>query len=232
MWTTAGANQNNSVTPKTGSSMALFYINNFSQPKTRLVTPSLNLTGAINPQVKFSYTQVNWEGDIDELRVFYKTSTTGAWTLLAEYTAEVVAWSDITLNLPNPSGDYYVAFEGTSNYGRGLTLDDVSVETNNSGVVFSDGFESAPNEFASGPKMIGVSADDSSVVYVLEGAAGIFGGFHKSSDNGDTFTKLNHVNKNYFGYNSNGLDDLGQAPRDMDIAVRSTMMLTMCILLV
>ncbi|WP_296314467.1 VPS10 domain-containing protein [Winogradskyella sp. UBA3174] len=217
-WTTSGSNQNNTVVPRTGNAMALFYIGNFSQPKTRLVSPSLNLSGAVNPEVKFSYTQVNWAGDIDELRVFYKTSSAGTWTQLAEYTAESANWSDITLSLPSVSSDYYIAFEGTSNYGRGLTLDDISVETNNSGVIFSDGFESAPNQFSSGPKMIGVSADDPSVVYVLEAEGGVFGGFHKSTDNGNNFAKLAHT-ANYFGYNSLGFDDRGQAPRDMDIVV-------------
>ena len=218
-WTTAGANQNNTVTPKTGSGLALFYIGNFSSPVTRLVTPSLNLGGAVNPQVNFSYTNVDWAGDIDELRVLYKTSSGGSWIELANYTAESATWSDITINLPNPSSDYYVAFEGTANYGRGLTLDDVSISTNNLGVVFSDGFESSSNEFDSGPKMIGVSADDPSVVYVVEASNGRFGGFHMSTDSGGTFTKRSHPFQNYFGYDSNGGDNLGQAPRDMDIVV-------------
>jgi photosystem II stability/assembly factor-like uncharacterized protein len=218
-WTTSDSNQNTTVTPRTGNNLALFYISNFSQPKTRLVTPALNLSGAVNPRVNFSYTQVNWAGDIDELRVLYKTSAGGNWTQIAEYTAEVTSWSDITLNLPNPTGDYYVAFEGTSNYGRGLTLDDISIEANNLGTIFSDGFESAPNGFSSGVKMIGVSVDDPSVVYVLEADGGIFGGFHKSTDNGATFTELSHPFQNYFGYDSNGFDNLGQAPRDMAITV-------------
>jgi hypothetical protein len=217
-WSTGGSNQNNTVTPKTGNALAIFYIGNFSQPKTRLITPTLNLNTAVNPQVTFSYTNVNWEGDIDELRVFYKTSVTGTWTQLAEYTAEADVWTDITLNLPNPSSDYYVAFEGTSNYGRGLTLDDISITTSNIGVVFSDGFETSPNEFSSGPKMIGVSADNPNVVYVVEASGGTFGGFHKSTNDGDNFTKLFHT-ANYFGYDTSGGDNLGQAPRDMDVAV-------------
>ncbi|WP_339753919.1 T9SS type A sorting domain-containing protein [uncultured Winogradskyella sp.] len=218
-WTAAGSNQNNTVTPRTGNGLGLFYIDNFSAPSTRLSTPAMNLTGAVNPQINFSYTQVNWEGDIDELKVLYKTSANGSWIELANYTAEVTSWTDISISLPNPSADYYVAFEGTSNYGRGLTLDDISVTTNNLGTVFLDGFESATNTFSSGVKMIGVSANDPSVVYVLEAAGGIFGGFHKSSDGGETFAKLNHVGKNYFGYDTNGLDTSGQAPRDMDITV-------------
>jgi photosystem II stability/assembly factor-like uncharacterized protein len=224
-WITSGSNQNETVTPKTGSGLALFYIGNFSAPTTKLVTPVLNLAGATNPELKFSYTQVNWDGDIDELRVFYKTSAAGSWILLEEYTAEVTTWSDITLTLPNPTSEYYLAFEGTSNYGRGLTLDDISVETANLGVVFFDGFESAPDEFSLGPKMIGVSQADPSVVYVLEADGGLsgglrkYGGLHKSTNSGETFTKFDHGNINYFGYASDGLDDLGQAPRDMEIVV-------------
>ena len=86
-------------------------------------------------------------------------------------------------------------------------------------MIFSDGFEGGSNLFGSGPKMIGVSAADPSVVYVLEASSGLFGGFHKSTDSGATFAKLDHEGKNYFGYSSLADDDRGQAPRDMDIAV-------------
>lgn len=218
-WEMAGFNQNNTVTPKTGNALGLFYVGNFLDYTTKLISPSLNLAGATNPKLKFSHTQVNWEGDVDELRVYYKNSAAGLWVQIAQYTTEVVDWSNITLDLPNPSGDYYIAFEGLSNWGRGVTLDDISVEATNLGVVFTEGFESSSHQFSSGPKMIGVSADDPSVVYVLEAANGIFDGFHKSTDSGNSFTKLSHPNKNYFGYSSTADDNRGQAPRDMDIAV-------------
>ncbi len=217
-WTVAASNQNNTVTPKTGSGLGLFYIGNFTAPMTRLVTPSLDLTDAVNPQVNFSYTNVNWAGDIDELRVLYKTSAGGNWVQLAEYTAESTIWNDITINLPNPTADYHVAFEGTSNYGRGLTLDDISVQTN-SGVVFTDGFESSSNALGSGPKMIGVSPADADRVYIVEASGGIFEGLHVSDNSGNSFIKRNHGTQNFFGYDSNGQDTSGQAPRDMDIAV-------------
>lgn len=218
-WIVANSNQNNSVSPKTGSGLGLFYAGNFSAHTARLVTPAMDLSSAVNPQVKFSYTAVNWDGDIDELKVLYKTSAAGTWTELAHYTAEVTSWTDITINLPNPSAEYYVAFEAVSRFARGITLDDVSVETSNAGVVFSDGFESAADTFGTGVKMIGVSAADASVVYVLEESGGRYGGLHKSTDSGATFTKFNHGSLNYFGYESSGNDTSGQAPRDMDIAV-------------
>src|SRR5690606_39028057 len=44
--------------------------------------------------------------------------------------------------------------------------------------------------FTNGPKMIGVSADDANMVYVLEASGGRFGGFYSSSNSGDSFTKL------------------------------------------
>lgn len=73
--------------------------------------------------------------------------------------------------------------------------------------------------FSNGPKMISVSANNPSTVYVLEAANGIFGGFYKSTNSGVSFTMLDHAGKNYFGYSSLADDDRGQAPRDMDIAV-------------
>ena len=221
-WTTTGSNQNGTVAPRTGNAMAFCYIGNFSQPVTNLISPSLDLSGATSPELKFSYTQVDWSGDQDELRVLYKTSTAGAWIELANYTTEVMSWSDITLALPNQSTDYYITFEGHANYGRGLTIDDVSVE-DGATVIFQDGFESAPNEFGGGAKMMAVSANDPSIVYLLEESGGAFGGLHVSDDSGATFTKLNHNGKNYFGYSSDSEDPgdsgVGQAPRDMDIAI-------------
>ena len=76
--------------------------------------------------------------------------------------------------------------------------------------------------FTNGPKMIGVSADNPEVVYVLEALQNRFGGFYTSSNGGDSFTKLNHGNLNFFGYSTTGNDSSGQAPRDMAIAVNPT----------
>jgi len=221
-WRIATQNQNNTITPKTGVGMGHFYKGDFNDDTTRLVSESINLAGAVNPQLKFSYANINWEGDVDEIKVLYKTSVGGTWTQLANYTTEVTSWTDITLNLPSPSATYYIAFEGLSNWGRGANLDDISVETTNLGVVFQEGFENSAIVFGSGAKMLGVSPDDSSIVYMLEESNSLFGGFYKSTDSGNTFVKLDHTGKNYFGYATNADDTSGQAPRDMDVAVNPT----------
>jgi photosystem II stability/assembly factor-like uncharacterized protein len=73
--------------------------------------------------------------------------------------------------------------------------------------------------FSNGPKMIGVSPDNSTTVYVVEAANGGFDGFYKSTNSGTSFTELNHTGRNYFGYDTAGIQSGGQAPRDMDITV-------------
>ncbi len=128
-WAFATQNQNGSATARTGTYLARFYSPNYDSDATRLVTPQLDLTGLTNgARVKFYYTQVSWAGDLDELRVYYKTSSGGAWNIIGTYTSEVLSWTEVVLNLPSPSADYYIAFEGTSGYGRGVTIDDVTIE--------------------------------------------------------------------------------------------------------
>src|SRR5690606_31961408 len=113
------------IAPRTGNRMAEFRIDN-STAKTKLVTPSLDLTAVANPILTFYYANVNWLGDIDELRIFYKTSASGSWVQIGgNYTEEKTAWEKVELILPNPSADYYIAFEAKSNWARGLNLDDV-----------------------------------------------------------------------------------------------------------
>ncbi|WP_460219783.1 T9SS type A sorting domain-containing protein [Psychroserpens sp. MEBiC05023] len=77
-----------------------------------------------------------------------------------------------------------------------------------------------------GPKMIGVSPNDTDVVYILEASGGAFGNLYKSTDSGTTFTTLDHSGKNYFGYSSDPEDPtdagVGQAPTHMDIAISPT----------
>ena len=95
--------------------------------KTKLITPTLNLTSVSTPQLKFWHTQAYWTPDQDQLTVFYKTSAAGTWTQLAAYTASITAWTQETITLPSPTADYYIAFEGNAKYGYGVCLDDVQV---------------------------------------------------------------------------------------------------------
>lgn len=73
--------------------------------------------------------------------------------------------------------------------------------------------------FQNGPKMLAVTEAEPGKVMVLEANEPIFGALYTSSDSGQSFTKFNHGNLNFFGYSTVGQDANGQAPRDMAIAI-------------
>ncbi len=127
-WTFTNANGNSSVSPQSGSYMAVFESGNYNGDATKLIAPTLDITTLTSPILKFSHTQVDWGGDQDELRVYYKNSAGGTWTMLAQYTGSIGSWTSETITLPNASANYFIAFEGTSGYGYGITIDDMSVE--------------------------------------------------------------------------------------------------------
>jgi len=101
--------------------------------KTKLIMPPINLNGVKNPKLQFWHTQRIWATGQDKLRIFYKTSKNGAWTLLQEYLSDVPGWTERTISLPDGTADYYIAFEGETNYGWGIMLDDISITEGVSG---------------------------------------------------------------------------------------------------
>ncbi len=94
---------------------------------TRLVTPKFDLTRLENPTLTFWHAQKSDWGGQDELRVYYKNSPTAAWELLAEYTDDVPNWTERTITLLNPTANYWIGFEGTTDYSRGVMIDDITV---------------------------------------------------------------------------------------------------------
>ena len=125
-WSSAASNYNGTVVPLSGDGMAYLYDAN---SVSNLVSLPMDLTSLASPQVTFSYAQPVWAGDQDELRVWYKAAAGDEWSQIAEYTADTPAWETVTLDLPNASSEYYIAFNGTAGYGYGLTIDDVCVDT-------------------------------------------------------------------------------------------------------
>ena len=94
---------------------------------SRLISPVFDLTSLPVPVLSFYHTQRDWSGDIDKLKVYYRTSETEEWTQIAYYTEAIPAWRQDTIILPNPSATYQIAFEVNYDYGRGVTLDNVSI---------------------------------------------------------------------------------------------------------
>jgi len=61
------------------------------------------------------------------LEVWYKATAADAWSVLGTYSDATTTFSEVTLNLPNASNDYYIAFNATSGYGYGVLIDDVCI---------------------------------------------------------------------------------------------------------
>ena len=127
-WQTINGNVSGNVTPLSGSQMVGFASGNYNGDTASIISAAMDLTSVTDPQLTFNYTQEQWAGDQDQLRVFYRTSANGDWVQIGEYLEEATAWTEVTLDLPNPSADYYIGFQATSGYGYGVTLDDVCVQ--------------------------------------------------------------------------------------------------------
>lgn len=114
------------ITPHSEQRNAFFY-SLYTRGSVKLVTPPLNLTALKSPVVKFWYFQEDYYGMLDTLTVYVKNSPTANWTQLFKGTKATTEWTEQTLQLPDPSTEYYIAFEGTAGIGDGILLDDVTV---------------------------------------------------------------------------------------------------------
>jgi hypothetical protein len=97
---------------------------------TKLVSPAFD--GVVNGMtVSFAYVMRAWSSDIDELRVYSRSSETADWQQISEYTTAAATWTLASVNIPGTV--YQVAFEYTDNYGYGVGIDNVSFTEMNGG---------------------------------------------------------------------------------------------------
>ena len=95
---------------------------------TKLITPTIDLSSVSSAELSFMHVQRAWGSDIDVLKVYYRTSTSGTWIQLAEYTSAFATWTlEDGIVLPNLSSTYQLAFECTDNYGYGVGVDYVNI---------------------------------------------------------------------------------------------------------
>ncbi|MCL2289440.1 MAG: choice-of-anchor J domain-containing protein [Bacteroidetes bacterium] len=115
------------VQPFAGDYKVVFYTNGKDGAITKLITPPLNLSIMNNPVLKFHHVQQHYSGDQDSLKVYYRTSANGAWILLEKYTDMIVDWTERMIPLPEPSSQYYIAFEGYAEWGHSVQLDNIFI---------------------------------------------------------------------------------------------------------
>jgi len=118
--------------PYEGNYNIRLYKGSYDVSVVKLISPPLNLQEADSASLDFWHTQDDWGVDQDELRVYYRNGSAGSWNLLQQYTDNVSAWTQRNISLPNLSDDYYVAFEGTTQYGYGVCLDQIRLVADSS----------------------------------------------------------------------------------------------------
>lgn len=94
---------------------------------TELISPIIDMNGAVTPELSFWYVNHEWAGDQDELTVLYRASSADAWTELGNYSSDVSSWTYVTLALPENLSTCQICFRAYSNYGHGIHLDDISI---------------------------------------------------------------------------------------------------------
>ncbi|MFH0867139.1 MAG: T9SS type A sorting domain-containing protein [Bacteroidota bacterium] len=124
-----GGVDGNPANAHNGSYNACFQISSYGDDgtATKLISPCINMSGAVSPALTFWHSQTVWGSDQDELKVYIRTSSTGSWVSVANYTTNVPNWTKRTIYLPGPSSTYYIAFEGIAHYGYGACVDDVEI---------------------------------------------------------------------------------------------------------
>lgn len=119
-----GSNPSNA---HTGTKNACLKDNTAASNINKLITPVFDLTGYTNVQLSFWHTQQLWVSDQDELKIYYKNSSGGTWTLLQSFLANITTWTQETMSLPGTGSYYQIAFEGNAKYGWGVCIDDIQV---------------------------------------------------------------------------------------------------------
>ncbi len=96
---------------------------------TRITTPQLDITSLSSPSLRFWHRQPKGylNVDIDRLNVYYKNTPEGKWKLLANYLQNVEEWQQEIIQLPAPTGTYWIAFDARLYFGEGVMIDDIEV---------------------------------------------------------------------------------------------------------
>lgn len=97
-------------------------------PKTKLVSPLLDLSSGADYKLSFWYGQPTVSNRTNQMKVYYRTSPSGNWIELKSYTSNVSSWTqEPGIALPNPGATYQIAIEGINNNGHANVIDKLRV---------------------------------------------------------------------------------------------------------
>lgn len=127
-WTT-GASGIGTLTPHVSTAYAMIHATE-NQSAVKLVTTRVDKSTLSTPVLSYWFAQPAAEGgNFDNLKIYYRTSLTGAWTLLRNETQVTPYWTHRVISLSDIADSYIqIAFEYNYNGGEGVALDDVYLD--------------------------------------------------------------------------------------------------------
>ena len=132
----SGGNNNLPTGAKEGSYNAFLYWNGFEAYTCNLVSPAINLSKAVKPQLTFYHAQAQSSDGTDHLVLMFRAGAAGVWDTIMEYytpTVPSTQWfPQRVFNIDEYGSKYltnefYVAFSGTVIGGHGVCIDDVRI---------------------------------------------------------------------------------------------------------
>lgn len=114
--------QDNTINPQEGTNFFMFKPNVNSSSK--LIVPLLNLENHTDTKIKFWHLKPSSN---DTLTVYYKIGIEGVWNSLKTYTSSTNVWTLDSITLPNPSDNYYLAFEAKAQNGSAVYIDNIEI---------------------------------------------------------------------------------------------------------
>jgi gliding motility-associated-like protein len=95
----------------------------------------IDLSTYATATLNFKYATQTWAGDVDGLRVYYRTSSSGSWTMISgvgfdldtENTGKTWKSTSVTLPAGALSANLQISFEATTGWGYGVGIDDIKI---------------------------------------------------------------------------------------------------------
>jgi len=110
-----------------GTQNAVFASASGGPDTTLFVSPIIDMSALISPQLSFWYAQEEWFGDQNITNVYYRASATAPWTFLFGDNTNRNTWTQALVSLPNASSTYQIAIEGINNWGHANVIDSLSI---------------------------------------------------------------------------------------------------------
>ena len=136
-------NLNAGADPMSWSAYSPYIYHSYGFYTAEAIAPTFDITAVTNPYLKFSHQHTDYEnsGVSDSLKVYYRATSSDAWTLLFSTGNVAYDWTVDSVALPAASATYQIKFQvvGMGEDADGCSIDDVTVYNGTgSGPVITD----------------------------------------------------------------------------------------------